>query len=169
MLELDDGTDSPPLLNIYGGKITTYRRLAEQAMAKLAPRFPTMGPAWTRGAVLPGGDFPATGFDDLVATFSAAQPALPATLIRRLARAYGTRARLILDGVETVADLGRHFGADLYARELDYMRHYEWARTGDDALWRRSKLGLRLTATEQTAVRHWFESVETENPRLAGE
>ena len=169
VLELDDGTDSPPLLNIYGGKITTYRRLAEQAMAKLAPRFPTMGPAWTRGAVLPGGDFPATGFDDLVATFSAAQPALPATLIRRLARAYGTRARLILDGVETVADLGRHFGADLYARELDYMRHYEWARTGDDALWRRSKLGLRLTATEQTAVRHWFESVETENPRLAGE
>ena len=169
VLELDDGTDSPPLLNIYGGKITTYRRLAEQAMAKLAPRFPTMGPAWTRGAVLPGGDFPATGFDDLVATFSAAQPALPATLIRRLARAYGTRARLILDGVETVADLGRHFGADLYARELDYMRHYEWARTGDDALWRRSKLGLRLTATEQTAVRRWFESVETENPRLAGE
>ena len=90
-------------------------------------------------------------------------------MIRRLARAYGTRARLILDGVETVADLGRHFGADLYARELDYMRHYEWARTGDDALWRRSKLGLRLSATEQTAVRHWFESVETENPRLAGE
>ncbi|MGB1006368.1 MAG: glycerol-3-phosphate dehydrogenase C-terminal domain-containing protein, partial [Thalassobaculaceae bacterium] len=98
-----------------------------------------------------------------------AWPALPASLIRRLARAYGTRARVILDGARTVEDLGGHFGADLYARELDYMHRHEWARTGDDALWRRSKLGLRLTAAEQAAVRHWFESAETEEQRLAGE
>ena len=169
VLDLDGDPNGPPLLNIYGGKITTYRHLAEQALAKLGASFTAMGPAWTRGAVLPGGDFPATGFDDLVATLTAAWPALPAPLVRRLARAYGTRTRVILDGVRTVADLGRHFGADLYVRELEHMRHSEWARTGDDALWRRSKLGLRLTAAEQAAVKDWFESVETTDDRLAGE
>ncbi len=156
VLDLDRGDGAAPLLNIYGGKITTYRRLAEAALAKLAPWLATAGPAWTKGATLPGGDFPKDGFADLVAALVADYPGLDPALVRRLARAYGTRVSDLLAGVSTQADLGRHFGAGLWEREVRWLMREEWARTADDVLWRRSKLGLRLTPAEARELEAWM-------------
>jgi len=138
----------PPLLNVFGGKITTYRRLAESALAQLLPYFPGRGGNWTARVPLPGGDFPHDGFDALVARLSAAHPFLAPAQARRLARAYGTEAFALLDGARAAADLGRDFGAGLTEREVRWLRDREWARTAEDVVWRRTKLGLRMTATE---------------------
>ncbi len=138
------------LLNVFGGKITTYRRFAEEAMEKLAPEFPAMGPAWTRAAALPGGDFPVTAFEAEVARLAAARPDLAAETTARLIRAYGTRAHHITDG------LGEAIGADLHEGEAAYLVAEEWARTAEDVLWRRSKLGLRFTAQEVARLEAWL-------------
>ncbi|WP_454915033.1 glycerol-3-phosphate dehydrogenase [Xanthobacter sediminis] len=143
VLTLDAAAGEPPLLTVYGGKITTYRRLAEAALEKLAPHLPVTG-AWTAGSTLPGGDFPRQGFETLVIELNRAFPALEAALLRRLARAYGTRAYALLEGVKDEDDLGEGFGAHLCQREVDYLMDNEWAHTADDVLWRRTKLGLRL-------------------------
>ncbi len=152
VLSLDAAGDAPPLLNIFGGKITTYRRLAESAMAKLAPFFPKAGPAWTARVALPGGDFPHDGFDTLVDGLLRDHPFLAPAHARRLARAYGTEAAAILAGARSAADLGRDFGATLTEAELRWMMEKEYARTADDALWRRTKLGLRLSAEQKKSV-----------------
>jgi glycerol-3-phosphate dehydrogenase len=133
-----------PLLNVFGGKITTYRRLAEEALDMLSPLLGGLKSAWTRGAPLPGGDFPVDGEAGEVAALRASCPAIEASLARRLVRTYGTRAREVLRGVASKADLGEHFGAGLYWREVEYLVRHEWAATADDILWRRTKLGLRL-------------------------
>ena len=158
VLELDALDGETPLLSVFGGKVTTYRHLAEEALKKLKPWIRDAGPAWTRGATLPGGDFPVGDFDELVAELAAEHPNLPAGLIFRLARAYGTRARRILYGCRSVEDLGRCFGADLYERELDYLVGSEWARSAEDVLWRRSKLGLRFTEEERLALEDCLQS-----------
>ena len=158
VLELDALDRETPLLSVVGGKVTTYRHLAEEALKKLKPWIRDAGPAWTRGATLPGGDFPVGDFDELVAELAAEHPNLPAGLIFRLARAYGTRARRILYGCRSVEDLGRRFGADLYERELDYLVGSEWARAAEDVLWRRSKLGLRFSQEERLALEEWLQS-----------
>jgi glycerol-3-phosphate dehydrogenase len=146
------GPGEPPLLSVFGGKITTYRRLAEAALGKLSGHVPALRAAsWTGDAPLPGGDFARDGFAALVAELRREWPFLPPALARRLARAYGTRARTILAGAGTAADLGPVFGADLTGREVDYLVREEWARDPDDILWRRSKLGLRFSP-EQTAA-----------------
>jgi glycerol-3-phosphate dehydrogenase len=163
VLELDGTSDEPKLLNIFGGKITTYRRLAEEAMRRLEPHLPPKGPPWTAGVPLPGGDFPVDGFDALGADLRRRHPALPEGLLNRLARAYGTRARQLLAGVADIGGLGQHFGADLYEREVSYLIAEEWARSADDVLWRRSKLGLRLTAEERRRLSDWM----AESQRLA--
>ena len=142
VLELDGS--GAPLLSVFGGKITTYRRLAEQALYRLAPFFPVSGRAWTERAVLPGGDIPRLDLDGYVRHLSARHPALPADLLNRFARTYGTRTGRLLDGVRSSADLGEHFGAGLYAREVDYLVAQEWARTAEDVLFRRTKLGLHV-------------------------
>lgn len=142
VLELDH--DGPPVLSVFGGKITTYRRLAEHALEKLGPHLPGMKPAWTGDAPLPGGDMAGANFDLFVGTLAARYPFLPEATARRLARAYGTRAERLLGDARTSADLGETFGGDLSAREVDYLVRHEWARTSDDILWRRSKLGLRM-------------------------
>jgi glycerol-3-phosphate dehydrogenase len=154
VLELDKGADTgnAPLLSIFGGKITTYRRLAEEALERLSPWFPEATKPWTRGATLPGGDIPVEGFDGFVADLVAAWPHLPAPLLRRLARAYGTRTRDLLAGVVETSDLGLHFGAGLHAHEVEWLIHEEWARTADDVLWRRSKLGLRISPAQKDAL-----------------
>ncbi|MGE0698946.1 MAG: glycerol-3-phosphate dehydrogenase, partial [Hyphomicrobiaceae bacterium] len=118
VLELDAPGTTAPLLSVFGGKITTYRRLAEAALARLAPWLGDAGPAWTRGATLPGGDFPAHGFESLVADYARRFPWVPAGMVRRLARAYGTRTGEILDGCSGLSDLGHHFGGDLHEREV---------------------------------------------------
>jgi len=159
---LDDGTSkaqeatrdyvlalqAPVLLSVFGGKITTYRRLAEAAMAKLARFFPGMRGAWTAGVALPGGDFPWDGIERVRSDLTLRYPFLADATQRRLVRAYGTLAMDMLGDARSVADMGRCFGADLTEREIDWLVRTEWARSAGDVLWRRSKLGLRLNAKE---------------------
>ncbi len=152
VLTLDRPAAGAPLLSVFGGKITTYRRLSEQAMKRLRPTFPQMGKAWTAHAPLPGGDIAVSGFAAWVKDMTARYPFLDAKTIVRLCHAYGTRMTALLDGASGAADLGRDFGAGLSEREVDYLIANEWAETADDILWRRSKLGLRLTAAEQAAL-----------------
>ncbi|MDQ7777994.1 glycerol-3-phosphate dehydrogenase [Paracoccus aminovorans] len=142
VLSLD--TDGPPLLNVFGGKITTYRRLAESALEKLAPFFPQAGQPWTAGVALPGGDFPVDGAAELIARLRAGFPFLPARLAQRLVRTYGTEAFLMLDGAQSLADLGRDFGAGLSETEVSWLIANEFACTAEDILWRRTKLGLHM-------------------------
>ena len=150
VLDVDSGPDRAALLSVFGGKITTFRRLAEHAMEKLQPHLPACGPAWTAQAPLPGGDMPDADFDRFLAAFRARFGFLDEALSRRLARAYGTRAERLLDGCARMADLGRHYGGGLHQREVDYLRAEEWAETAEDILWRRSKLGLH--APRETAA-----------------
>ena len=156
VLDLQGGNGEPELLDIFGGKITTYRHLAEEALKKLEDRFPAMGPPWTRGAVLPGGEFGIGGFEALVEDLEREYPMIDATVMRRLAHSYGTCVRNMLAGVRSVDDLGVHFGAGLFQREVEYSIRTEWAMTAEDILWRRSKLGLRLTAAEAAGLSEWI-------------
>lgn len=137
-----------PLLNVFGGKITTYRLLAEQAVDRLAPHFPGGGHAWTKAAVLPGGDIHFLDIAAFARELVKAYAELPEPLLSRLARTYGTRAERLLKDVATFTDLGQHFGANLYAREVDYLVAFEWAQSADDILWRRTKLGLHVTKAD---------------------
>lgn len=155
VLALDAPSGQPALLSVFGGKITTYRRLAEHALEKLQPHLPARqgeDPGWTGRAPLPGGGFAVDGFEALVASLRAGRPWLQDALARRLARAYGTEAAALLDGASALADLGREFGAGLTEAELRFLARIEWARTGEDVLWRRSKLGLHLTEAQRLAV-----------------
>lgn len=153
VLTLDAPQGQAPLLSVFGGKITTYRRLAESALEKLGPHAAWAArPTWTVTGTLPGGDFPVEGYDAQVDALASAHPWLARTTIARLVRAYGTKAREILQGAGQEADLGRHFGADLYEREVRYLMRAEWAKQAADVLWRRSKLGLRLSSAEQEAL-----------------
>jgi glycerol-3-phosphate dehydrogenase len=137
------GSDAAPqLLSVFGGKITTYRRLAEHALARLAPYLPPMSGPWTGDSPLPGGDIAGGDFEAFVAGAHRRWPFLDAAMLRRLARAYGTRIDRILGDAGSLAELGRDFGAGLHAAEVDYLIAEEWVRRADDLLWRRSKLGL---------------------------
>ena len=137
-----DAPEAPQYLSVFGGKITTYRRLAEQALKKLEPFLRPMTPAWTADAPLPGGNIPGADFTAFLAGVQRRWPFLPDGLAHRLARAYGTRIDRVLGEAQTLADLGEDLGGGLTAREVDYLVAHEWARTADDILWRRSKLGL---------------------------
>jgi len=150
VLKAEDAAGAAPLLNVFGGKITTYRRLAEAALEKLRPWYPAMAGRWTAGAALPGGDFPHDGVPALLADLMQSHPYLPRPMATRLIRAHGTEARAMLGEARAMADLGEDFGAGLTAREVRWMMRHAWARTAEDVLWRRSKLGLRLSA-EQAA------------------
>jgi glycerol-3-phosphate dehydrogenase len=150
-LDVDGGA---PLLSVYGGKITTYRKLAEHALERLAPHLP-MGQAWTRAAPLPGGDLGAS-FRHFAIGLRVERPWLPAPMAWRLARAYGTRANTVLGPATSLAGLGQHFGGDLYEAELRYLRAAEFARSAEDVLWRRSKLALHLPAATAGAIEAWF-------------
>ena len=151
VLTLDAPDGQAALLSIFGGKITTYRRLAEAALEKLAAHLPaTTGRAagWTARERLPGGDFPIDGYDDLVARTRAAYPFLAEATARRLVRAYGTETATLLGDARLASDLGESFGADLTDAELRYLVAHEWVTTAADVVWRRSKLGLRLDAAQ---------------------
>ncbi|MDR6626240.1 glycerol-3-phosphate dehydrogenase [Caulobacter segnis] len=144
VLEVDAPEGEAPVLSVFGGKITTYRHLADQAMNRLAAFFPRADRSWTRGAVLPGGDLPDLDRAALARALRDEFPFLPEDMATRLARSYGTRARKFLAGAKTLADLGEAFGAGLHAAEVDYLVAEEWARTAEDILYRRGKLGLHL-------------------------
>ncbi len=151
-----DGDDAV-VLNIIGGKITTYRRLAEEAMERIERTLGRRGSAWTATAPLPGGDFPTDGVTTLETKIIAAHPYLDAAHAARLARHYGTSTFDLLGDREEAADLGEHFGADLYACEVDWLIGQEWARSADDVLWRRTKLGLRLNEAETADLAVWMD------------
>lgn len=162
VLTLDAPEDQAPLLSVFGGKITTYRRLAEAAIEKLEPHAGwAQRPGWTKEASLPGGDFPVSGFDALVDAIGVEHPWLRRPMITRLARAYGTKAREMLAGAQGSADLGRHFGADLYELEVRYLMRAEFARRAADVLWRRSKLGLRLSEAQRQALDEFMRTAAT--------
>ncbi len=155
VLTLAAPADAPALLSVFGGKITTYRRLAEAALAMLQSHLPARSgknPGWTAAVPLPGGDFPVDGFEALLAATRMGYTFLPEPTARRLLRAYGTDIDRLLDGAKQAADLGRVFGADLTEAELRYLARYEWARTAADVVWRRSKLGLRLSPADIVAI-----------------
>ncbi len=148
VFELDGTPQMPPLLSIFGGKITTYRKLAEHALQRLVPWFPRMTSSWTAQRPLPGGDLPGT-FADFLVDLLSDYPGLPQKVVHHYARLYGTRARELLGSSRTCADLGRHFGGSLYEREAAYLRETEWARTASDILERRTKHGLHLMPAQR--------------------
>jgi len=152
VLDLDHDSGAAPLLNVFGGKITTYRRLAEHAMQKLQPFFPDLRGAWTAEAKLPGGDMPNGDFEAFAAEQTRRLGWLPAATVRRLSRAYGTRIDRVLKGANAVGDLGTSFGGGLYEQEVAYLMEQEWAKSVEDILWRRSKLGLHLAPNERGAL-----------------
>jgi glycerol-3-phosphate dehydrogenase len=151
-----DVAGEPPMLSVFGGKITTYRKLAEHALDKLKPHLPGMREAWTAEASLPGGDMPDADFDRFLADLRRARPWLPEALARHYARLYGTRAKDVLNGARDIAGLGRHFGGLLYQCEIDYLRRVEWAETAEDVLDRRTKHGLHITPAERGSVESYM-------------
>ncbi|MFT4829920.1 MAG: glycerol-3-phosphate dehydrogenase [Halioglobus sp.] len=151
VLKLEGAEGEAPMLNIFGGKITTYRRLAEAALEKLVPHTGKKR-KWTAGAPLPGGDFPVNGAPALMAGLRADFPFLTESWAKRLVRGYGTEARDILKGASSAADLGRDFGATLTGAEVNWLIEHEWARCAADVLWRRTKLGLRIDAEGAAAL-----------------
>jgi glycerol-3-phosphate dehydrogenase len=148
VLSLDERDNEAPLLTVYGGKITTYRRLAEHALDRLA-HIIAGGPAWTKESHLPGGEFPYDGIEALVAKTRKSRPFLGEQHARRLVRAYGTRVERILGPARRLEDLGPCLGADLTGAEVRYLMEREWAQTEEDVLWRRTKLGLRFSSDER--------------------
>jgi D-erythritol 1-phosphate dehydrogenase len=142
---------------VFGGKITTYRKLAEHALDKLASFLGNLGPAWTAGSPLPGGDMANADFDGFLTGFRQEYAWLPKGLAEHYARLYGIRARDLLCGATGVEDLGRHFGDLLYAREVEYLHRVEWARAADDVLERRTKHGLHLSQEQKRALALWLQ------------
>ena len=160
-LELSPEDEGPPLLSIFGGKITTYRHLAEQALHLLAGRIDLpVDRDWSSENPLPGGDFEVDGVATLAEDVRSRFPFLAPDWIDRLVRAYGTELFRIFEGTTGIADCGRHFGHGLFERELRHLTEREWARSAQDVLWRRTKLGLRFTADETVALEQWL-SAET--------
>ena len=159
-IELD--TAQAPLLNVWGGKLTTFRKLAEEAADRLGPRLGASRGAWTAGVPLPGGDLgawigaaqrPDSDFQRFVQALARKHPQLPAPLARRLARGYGA----LIEGLLGDGALGAEVAPGLFEAELHYLHRHEWARSADDVLWRRTKLGLHLSAAQRADVAAWCE------------
>jgi glycerol-3-phosphate dehydrogenase len=156
VLDLDAAGGQAPLLNVFGGKITTYRHLSQEAVDLLGPVLNGEKKSWTRDATLPGGDFPVTGRAMLAQALMRQVSGLDEAMAHRLARTYGTRALVWLKEARSVAGLGVQFGAGLSAREVEYLVDNEWARTAEDICWRRTKLGLRLRPDEVKKLDAWL-------------
>ena len=155
-LRLEDEKDIP-LINIFGGKITTYRKLAESVMQALSPYFSNMSGSWTAGVSLPGGDFPVDAFQQLVSDIEDKYTFLPDGVARRLVRAYGTDTWVILGTAQSIDDLGADFGAGVYAVELDWVIEHEWVSSAEDFVWRRTRRGLLLSADQITKINNYVE------------
>lgn len=159
--EVDGGgkENNAPLISVFGGKITTYRKLAEAATDKICTFFPKAGPEWTKHAALPGGDF--TDWSALVTEFGSEFRWLPEKLAKRYARTYGTRTYEILRDRSSVESLGQLFGGNLYLAEVEYLRDHEWAISAEDIVWRRTKQGLRMKDDQVNALQEYLD----QNPR----
>ena len=150
------------MLSVFGGKITTFRKLSEHALQKLQPWYPQMQPAWTATAPLPGGDLPNADFDAYVVNVQQDYSSLSADLCRALCRRYGTRIHALLQSVSSEADLGEQFANGFYEVEARYLIEHEWAMTVDDVLWRRTKHGVRMTPSQLQRFDQWW------SQRMAG-
>ena len=156
-----------PLLNIFGGKITTYRLLAESALKLVDAEFGSTSDKWTAGVALPGGDFPVDGVAQLRHEMAKDLPFLQASTIRRLIRQYGSEAQQIFAEADSAEALGNDFGSGIYQRELDWAIGQEWVHEADDFLWRRSKLGLRVSADQRQAIVGYIAAVLSAKARVA--
>jgi glycerol-3-phosphate dehydrogenase len=156
VLEVGDSDGQAPLLSVFGGKITTYRKLAEHALDELGSYYPAMGGPWTHQEPLPDGEMPHADFEAFVTGLAGVYPKLPETYLHRLARRHGTGCEDVLGTARSPADLGCHFGGDLYEAEVDYLMRDEWAREPDDVLWRRTKEGLHMTEAQRRAFADWM-------------
>ena len=156
VFDLEAHPGQAPLLSVFGGKLTTYRKLAEHALSELQPALGMGGRQWTLGATLPGGDIPGRDFENFCAQQGKRYRFVPVRLVRRLCRAYGTRIERVIGNASSLTGLGEEIAPQLYEAELQFMRDHEWARSAEDALWRRSKVGLRLDATQRARVASWF-------------
>lgn len=166
VLELLAPEGMSPILSIYGGKVTTYRRLAEEVLEKLEPYAGYKRGPWTSDAALPGGDLPGRedpkkALEDFTINLAEKAPWLPASLCKRLAASYGTRVLDLLADAASLEDMGEDFGAGLYAREIEFLQRTEWAQTAEDILWRRTKLGLHMTEAQRSRVDEWLAAQAT--------
>lgn len=159
-LDLHDDNGQAPLLSVFGGKLTTYRKLGEHALDKLAAYYPHAGKAWTKQAVLTGGELNGRSRDDYARVLTERWSWLPNGLALRLARTYGSQTGKIIGTAQSLSDLGQLFGHNLYEAELRYLVQHEWVITAEDALWRRTKLGMWLTQEEQLQVEQWLRREE---------
>jgi len=157
--EIEAPDNLPPLLSVFGGKITTYRKLAQAAVDKLATYFPNTGPHWTANTPLPGGDFASP--TQLQQALNTQYPWLPVEAIQRYVYSYGTLCHRFLREVDNLDAMGTHFGHNLYSAEVDYLIDQEWASTSEDILWRRSKLGLHLSIKQQADLEHYLKTHPT--------
>ncbi|HBF29676.1 glycerol-3-phosphate dehydrogenase [Rhizobium sp.] len=153
-----DETGGAPLLNVFGGKITTFRKLSEHALQKLGPFFPAMGPDWTATSTLPGGEIANADYVAFAETLRRNYPWMPRSLLQHYGRLYGARITGIVEDAKVLSDLGRHFGGELYEAEVRYLMRSEWAGTADDVLLRRTKEGLHMTPQQKADFTVWFET-----------
>ena len=164
VLDLEDMAGAP-LLNIFGGKITTFRKLAEQALEKLSPYLPDMKPGWTAGATLPGGDIPGADFETFLNGLFTSHPWLPRRLGKHYGRLYGSRTHQIIGSATCLDDLGEKFGPEFFEAEVHYLCEHEWALTVEDILFRRTKHNVHMTTGEQADFADWFEKLSKNLPR----
>jgi glycerol-3-phosphate dehydrogenase len=156
-LHLDDQNHKAPLLSIFGGKITTYRKLALSAMKKLTPYFDSLGDEWTHSKPLPGGDL-GMSLDGFAMKLQQDYPFIGAQLAHRFANSYGSLTHTLLNKTNSESDLGQHFGNQLYQVEVDYLINHEWAHSAEDILWRRTKLGLEFTPDQVNALESYIQT-----------
>ncbi len=167
LFDVDSDNGATPIVSVFGGKITTYRKLAEQALDKLQPFFPHMSVPWTAREPLPGGDMDDADFDTFLQRLNASHPDLPEALLHHYARLYGTRCTQLLADVKQLADLGQQFSQFCYEREVRYLIEQEWALTSDDILRRRTKHALHMSETEIAEFERWLHNcIELERDPL---
>jgi glycerol-3-phosphate dehydrogenase len=168
VLRRDGGAGEAPLVNVFGGKLTTYRKLAESMMALIEADLGTKGAAWTVDGVLPGGDFDPLGYGALVDDVLQQHPYLEASLAARYVRLYGTKVWELLGSAKRLQDLGRDFGEGLTACEVTYLIENEWAQTAADVIWRRTKLGIRFTEEMTMALDRWMAERRSSDAKAVG-
>jgi len=154
--DYDGNAHQAGLLNIFGGKLTTYRRLAENALEEIKPKLPDLEGSWTSHSPLPGGNFPVEEIDALIESTEKEYPLLDRRDALRLVHTYGTEVNEILENARNWEDLGKQFGAGLTEAEVKYLQRNEWALTAEDILWRRTKLGLRFSHEEENGLSEWL-------------
>ena len=154
-LDIQDVKGKAPLLSVFGGKLTTYRKLAEHALDKLQHYYPGSGSAWTKNSCLPGGNM-GCSCDEYVNVLRRRYDWISEPLAYRLAHTYGTNSELILDNFNHSTRLGEHFGRGLYEAELRYLVDHEWVRCAEDAIWRRTKLGIKLHKQQEIRIEQWI-------------